>query len=42
MLRNNIDEKTFVFPAAPNREVKGLKGKGGKVTALFEEVYMAE
>lgn len=36
MLRNNIDEKTFVFPATPCREIPGLKGKGGHVLPLFE------
>ncbi len=35
MLRNNIEEKTFVFPGAPCREIEGLKGKGGKVIPLF-------
>ena len=42
MLRNNIDEKTFVFPGAPCREIAGLKGKGGNVIPLFEQIYMAE
>jgi hypothetical protein len=36
MLRNNIDEKTFIFPAARNAEIDGLKGRGGRVVSLFE------
>jgi hypothetical protein len=42
MLRNNIEEKTFIFPGKLRPEIAGLKGKGGKVIPLFSEVYVIE
>jgi hypothetical protein len=42
MLRNNIAEKTFVFPGKLKPEIPGLKGKGGKVIPIFSEVFMVE
>ena len=35
ILRNNIAEKTFIHPAIPNPEIKGLQGRGGKMVPLF-------
>lgn len=37
-LRNNVAEKTFVRPAVFRRDVEGLKGKGGRIVPLFDEV----
>lgn len=42
MLRNNIAEKTFVFPGKIRSDISGLKGKGGKVIPIFSEVFMIE
>ena len=42
MLRNNIAEKTFIFPGRLRPELEGLKGKGGKVIPMFSEIYMIE
>ena len=42
MLRNNIAEKTFVFPGKIRPDISGLKGKGGKVVPIFSEVFMIE
>jgi hypothetical protein len=40
MLRNNIADKTFVFPGKIRPDISGVKGKGGKVIPIFAEVFM--
>lgn len=42
LLRNNIAEKTFIFPGRVRRDMQGLKGKGGKIVPLFSEVFLIE
>jgi hypothetical protein len=36
LLRNNIEEKTFVHPGYLKPELKGVRGKGGRAIPLFE------
>lgn len=44
-LRNNHQEKVFIFPAKMRQDIAGLKGRGGSVIRsssrpfLIEEVY---
>ena len=42
IVRNNIAEKTFANPGLLRPDIKGVTGKGGKVTSLFEGVRFVE
>lgn len=42
IVRNNIAEKTFIFPGRLRPEVEGLKGKGGKAVGVQRQAYRVE
>lgn len=42
MLRNNHEERKFVFPARIRVDIDGLKGKGGKIIPIYPQPPLIE